>query len=317
MNHIRLITAFLLLLLAGSCQEQKKTRTESIQVKATLIHPFFFQEEVSQLVNFPFWFNDSIIRTNKIHTIKHIIFGSALDLDESNDRIEELPKKAVVYTFNEQGKLIGMQQTIFSEGIIISNQSFKVKQTRNPVFSHIIPSEDHLGMDHSLFMLIPMKKKTNVQQFDNEEYNERYHFITNKKYFGGLSVDSIAHPETNDWIILGSPTRPTKKYKVKNKVREYQVSNYQYWNQNFPKEVETDEFPFIRKRTFTYHNGIFKGYVDSTFIDTEFITKISTVVYYGNNMLPEHVEHIKTHTEGDQFFKKQEQFEYTHFQKAE
>lgn len=315
MNHIKPITALLILLLAGSCAERKKIKAESVQVKATLIHPFFFQEEVLQLVNFPFWFNDSIIRANKIQTIKHIIFGSALDLDDSNDRIEELPKKTVVYTFNEQGKLTGMQQTIFSEGIIISNQSFKVKQTRNPVFSYIIPAEEHLGMDHSLFMLIPMKRKTNVQQFDNEQYNERYHFITNKKYFGALSVDSIAHPETNDWIILGSPTRPTKKYKVKNKVREYQVSNYHYWNSNFPKQIESDEFPFIRKRTFSYSGGLFTGYVDSTFIDEEFITKISTVIYYDKKQLPVHVEHIKTHTQGDQFFKKREQFEYTYFQK--
>lgn len=310
MNSIRVAALILCLAALFSCSGKSKKNKESVVVQPTLIHPLFFQDEINQLVNFPFWFNDSIIRAKNIQQIRFISFGSALDLDEENDRIEELPKKTILYTFNAQGKLIAIQETTFSEGIIISNQSYKVTPSRIPAFSYLIPDEEHLGMENSTYLLVPVAFKPNVLQFDNEDFNERYHFIANKKYFGALSVDSIAHPRSSDWVVLGTYSRPEKKYKVQNKVREYQVTTYEYWNSNYPKATINDEFPFTKKRTYTYRKGIFTGYVDSTFIDQEFVTKINTNIYYDKNQLPVHIEHIKKHSEGTQFFKKQEQFEY-------
>ena len=282
-------------------------------VKASLIHPYFFQDDLGQQLNFPLWFNDSILRAEKIETITHVIYGSALDSDAENDRVERLPKRTVVYRFNKSGILTNVTQTSYSEGIIIANHNFYIKKSKWPYYHYIIPDEEHLGIESANHIYTPVAKKKNVIQYDDEFYDERLHYIENNKFFGALSVDSIANPSSQDWVILGSPLKPLKKYKVVNKVKETQVTTYEYWNKNYPKVVVNPEFPFINKRYFVYNQGQFNGYVDSVFIDKDFVTMISTKIKYEKSGLPFKVEHIKNHVGTTQPFKKLEEFKYSYF----
>lgn len=299
--------------LVVACSQLKKQKAEQVHAKPCLIHPLFFQDDISQSLNFPFWFNDSIIRSQKIATLTYTSYGSALDTDAENDRVEQLPKKATVFSFNRNGKLISVAQTVYSEGIIISNHTFHVKGSSFPYFAYIVSDEEHMGMESAVRILIPLYKKKNVMQYDDEINDERFHFISNVKYHGALSVDSIAHPAQRDWVILGTPNRPVKKYKVKNKVSEKQVTTYTYWNGNYPKSTINPEFPFTNKRTFLYKNGLFNGYIDSTFIDEEFVTLIQTEISYDKKQLPVEVNHSKNHVGGGPFFKKTERISYTFY----
>src|SRR6218665_817663 len=307
------IALLLLLFCIGSCSESVKSKKTAITVEASLIHPYYFQDEIGQQLNFPFWFNDSILRKRKIETITHVIYGSALDSDSGNDRVERLPKKNIIYHFNTNGELIQVTQTSFSEGIIIANHNFFLKKSKWPYFYYVIPDDEHLGLESSNHLFIPVAKKKNVIQYDDEFYDERLHYIENENYFGALSVDSIANPSPKDWVILGSPIRPLKKYKVINKVKEKQVTTFEYWNKNYPKVVINPEFPFINKRYFVYDKGRFNGYLDSVFIDNDFVTMISTKIKYATNGLPVTVEHIKNHVGTTQPFKKIEEFKYSYF----
>lgn len=308
--------AFLLLLALTvsmtSCESFRKKKNVEIKVKASLIHPFYFQDDIGQTLNFPFWFNDSIIRSRKIETITHITYGSALDTDEENDLVERLPKKSIIYKFNELGELIQVTQTSFSEGIIIANHNFYIRKSKWPLYHYVIADEEHLGLESANHIFTPKAKKKNVTQYDDEYYEERLHYISNEKYFGALSVDSIAHPSAKDWVILGTPDRPTKKYKVKNKVKEKQVTTYEYWNDNYPKVIVNPEFPFTNRRYFSYQNGLLSGYTDSVFIDKDLVTVITTKMKYKNG-LPVNVEHIKNHEGTEQPFKKIEEFKYSYF----
>lgn len=307
-----ILVSALLLTFIGACEGIQRKKTPDIQVKPALIHPFFFQDEVAQSLNFPFWFDDSIIREQKINTITWITYGSPLDTDDENDRIEKLPKRTVVYTFNRAGKPVSIQQTDFSEGIIISSSTLTLKSLGNSGYYSVSEGDNLFGVENNAYVVVRSGNKKNVQQFDNEETDERLHYISDEKFHSPLSVDSIAKPEPNDWVILGTQNRPVKRYKVQNKVREKQVTTYTYWNDNFPKQTINDEFPFTKKRNYTYKNGTFTGYIDSTFIDNAFVTSSITSISYKKG-LPASVVHIKQHSESENAFRKTEAFQYTRF----
>jgi len=313
MKFLAPLILIVILCCGSSCTQKNKEKTPDITVKPSLLHPFYFQDEIGQQYNFPLWFNDSIIRAKKIETLMHVIYGNPLDSDSENDWVERLPKKTIVYRFDLNGKLTNVTQTSYSEGIIIANHNFFLKKSRWPYFYYVIPDDEHMGIESTNHFYIPAAKKKNVTQYDDEFYDERLHYIENEKYFGALSVDSIAKPSPNDWVILGSPLKPQKKYKVVNKVKETQVTTYEYWNANYPKVVINPEFPFTNKRYFVYDQGIFKGYLDSVFIDKDFVTMIRTKIKYEKSGLPITVEHIKNHVGTTRPFKKIEEFKYTYY----
>ena len=313
MKHYLFIIVLLSSFCFSSCSETVTSKKPDVTVNASLIHPYFFQDDLGQQLNFPLWFNDSILRKKKIETITHVIYGNPLDSDSENDWVERLPKKTIVYRFDPNGELTNVTQTSYSEGIIIANHNFFVKPSRWKYFHYVIPDDEHLGMESANHLYTPVSKKKNVTQYDDEFYDERLHYIENEKFFGALSVDSIANPTSKDWVILGSPIKPFKKYKVVNKVKEKQVTTFEYWNKNYPKVVVNPEFPFINKRYFVYTQGQFKGYVDSVFIDKDFVTMITTKIKYEKNGLPIKVEHIKNHVGTTQPFKKLEEFKYSYF----
>lgn len=261
-----------------------------------LVHPLFFNEETAQSINFPFWFNDSIIQANGIVSIKWTYFGSVLDDDDQNDRIERLPKKVMLYSFSNVGILSHLQQTDFFEGIIISNQDFSFRGTKVPYYFLVTRSENRFGVENTTHLLLPFKRSKNVLQFDNENKTERWHFIAKNKFHGALSVDSIAHPKPNDWVILGTPNKPLKRYKVYNKVKEKQVTTFSYLQGNFPITVVSDDYPFTRKRTFRYSStGKLEGFIDSTFIDEHFVTDVATSIQYNQQGFPVKIYRKKGH----------------------
>jgi hypothetical protein len=295
-----------------SCSSiSKKTKKKQI-ARATIIHPLYFQEELSTFINFPFWFNDSIVKANKIESINHVIYTSMHQDDLENSA--PYPKKTIRYTFNKNGYLIHIQYTDYSEGIIISHQSYNIIGTKHPYYTAAIRLDNTLGVENSSYLVVPKKKKKNVLQFDNNSKKERIHFIQKNRFWGPLSVDSIAHPKPTDWVVLGTPYKPEKRFKVKNTVKESDVTTYTYLNDNYPSEIISGDYPFTKKRTFEYSkNGAFLGFVDSTFIDLEFITRSTIRLNYNNKGLPINITKKKGHATGQKVYITKESISYTTF----
>lgn len=301
------------LCLLVACSTPPAQKTENTVVRPMLVHPLFFNEETAQCINFPFWFNDSMLVAQNIKTVNWTYFGSVLDDDDQNDRIERLPKKKLVYSFSNTGFLSHLQQTDFFEGVIISNQSFSFRGTKWPYYVQVLRNENRFGVENSTQLLAPVKRKPNALQFDNETKTERWHFITKTKFHGALSVDSITAPRPNDWVVLGTPHRPLKRYKVWNKVKEKQVTTFTYWNGNYPKSIVSDDYPFTRKRSFEYSNGRLNGFIDSTFIDNHFVTDVATTIFYNKEGLPVKIVRKKGHGKDSQTSASFETISYERF----
>ncbi|MFM2040781.1 MAG: hypothetical protein RLZZ493_1370 [Bacteroidota bacterium] len=296
-----------------ACGTKQAEKTGTSALKPTLIHPLFFQDEVAAVINFPFWFNDSIIRKNNIESFELLTYGSVVD-EEANEK--KFPKKSVHYHFNKKGHLSYIQQTNFSEGIIISHQTFEIIESLKPPYHGVKRLNNTYGIENSSYLIIPFKYKVNVHQFDNNQKGERLHYIANEKYAGALSVDSIASPGPSDWIIIGTPERPIKRYRVKNKVSESAVTHYTYKTDNLPANTTNEDFPFTKKRSYNYgKKGIFSGYTDSTFIDNTFVTRNLNVLLYNKKGLPIGIVHKKDHVDGTANFISKEIIRYNYFKK--
>ena len=306
---------FLIIILLASCSERKKVQEKQIPVQVALIHPLFFQEELSNNLNFPIWFNDSLIATNHIKQLTITSFkGVPQDSSNQNpDNEVAFPKVATVYTFDKAGKLIHIQITNYSEGIIISNQNFQFSLANKYHYAKVLLKENAYGVDNNHMLYVPYKENDDYLAYAGDDDVSMLHFIQSKKFQGPLSVDSIAKPLPTDWVILGSPDRPEKRYKVINKVKENQVSTYTYYEQNYPLVVTNHEFPFFRKRYYNYDNGNFTGFTDSTFIDETFVTNITTNISF-DKALPRKIVHTKAHKDGVGNYETFESIDYTFYE---
>lgn len=310
--YLLILSGFLL----SYCTQKKKVQVKRTEIAADLIHPLYFQEEISSLINFPFWFNDSIVSQQKIQQLtvtsfKGIISDTGTYNPDSED--ETFPKRTLIYTFNPEGRLIQLQITDFSEGIVISNQSFRFNQSGKLNYFEAVQKDNLYGVENNTFTYNPTRFSTSYASYEASNDLDLIHFILDENYFGPLSVDSIASPLPNDWVVLGYPDRPVKRYKVKNKVKETSISNYEYYNENFPKLITNEEYPFFKKRYFNYQNGHFKGYIDSTFIDETFVTSVKTLIYYDKKRLPTKIIHKKEHAESVNNYQTHELFTYTFY----
>ncbi len=297
----------------SACGTKQTEKTIAASLKPTLIHPLFFQDEVAAVINFPFWFNDSIIRKNNLESFELLTYGSSAD-EISNEK--KFPKKSVHYHFNKKGHLVYMQQTNFSEGIIISHQTFEIIESNEPPYHGVKRLNNTYGIENRSYLIIPFRYKPNVLQFDNNQKGERLHYIANEKLSGALSVDSIASPTPNDWVIIGTPDRPIKRYRVRNKVSESAVTHYTYRAGNLPNMTTNEDFPFNKKRTYNYSkNGLFSGYTDSTFIDNTFVTRNLNIIQYNKIGLPISILHKKDHVEGTAKYISKDVIRYNFFKK--
>lgn len=303
---------FLVLSLA-SCSTAVLPTKSTTHMQPTLLHPLYFQDEVSAMLNFPFWFQDSILKQQHIQSCTITTYGSSSSSEEEVKKTP-FPKKSVCYTFDHFGHLIHIQLTDFFEGIIISHQSFQIIPSSNSYYFGVKRLDNTYGIENNSYLIVPFKTKKNVVQFDNNMKSERLHYIENKAFWGALSVDSITNAKPTDWIILGTPKRPEKRYRVKNTVTERNVTHYTYYNSNFPNVTISEDYPFTKKRTFLYNRaGLFTGYIDSTFIDAIFVTRGLNYIHYDKDKKPTLITHSKGHADGANSYRSKELITYTFY----
>ncbi len=308
--NLILMGLFFSLLTACSAEQRKKK--QYIPVKPTLLHPFFFQDEMTSMLNFPFWFNDSILASKGIESLEHTIMAHVHSDDDGE--YPSFPKRTVRYTFNRKGQVIHIQMTDYSEGIIIAHQSYRIQGTTLPYYTAVMRLDNTYGVENSSYLVVPGKRKKNALQFENFGRGERMHFIQKPRFWGVLSVDSIAKPHPYDWVILGTPARPVKRYKVRNKVKESQVTAYTYREKHYPSTITGEDYPFTRKRSFHYtQDGLFDGFTDSTFIDRTFVTRTTVSLQYNKRREPIAIIRRKGHAEGQHMNTTRERITYTYF----
>ena len=273
--RLKLFGLFCLMLLIASCSEEKRTpflkRKVNYQPFLFNMQHYFSSQENS--MSFPVWFNDSVIKKNKIQGIT--ISGYPSSQSEEVDR--NAPKSTKTYAFNEEGEVLSVRYEQFYENVKVGSYAF-----------NYATSKDEYGFSKVEKVIEKDSDQDEAEQyavFQKEQYGEKFliykdeltgdylFYMLKAKNWGALSVDSIFNPTIDDNIVFGSPMYPVKTYRVENVVNEMDVVEYFYdKSDQFIQSKLHDEYPFQNHRTINYtKDGVCLGFVDSTFSGDKFL----------------------------------------------
>ena len=286
-----------------ACNRMENREVENEKAESGL--PFIFRmnlmySEAENNISFPIWFDDEIISKNAIRHISRQIYHVSLNSDDDKEEEDLDLREWRDYFFSKNGSLDSMRIRYYFDDHEINNVAFSFPSStdqlgfcKNVRMSNNLASSKGPDITYRLYNRVEGSKKfaTYIDQRDGQ----KIHYLFNKKHWGPLSVDSILRPGKDDLIVLGSPTKPQKKYTVVNKVHENNVRRYDY----FPKTkviqtISRMEYPFDVKRSFLYdknHQTI--GYIDSTFSTQNFLTRTKSGFSFDKKGLPVELKRVK------------------------
>ena len=312
--------SFVLLVLAGvlfSCQERNNRRIEG--AKAESSKPFIFR--MNQLytaaeneVNFPLWFEDSIIASRGIAQLKRSVYLVTGDMEDDAD-LREMRN----YYFNRKGKLDSMTVTYYFDDQTIGIRRFYWEAKNDEMgFRRLLKSlksEELLEFEDSFVEFEPASKGVNSYCYQSDKY--RKCFIPRRDFWGPFSVDSILKPGPEDQIVLGKAKIPFKKYSVSNKVHERNVQLYTYSDDGMAiLSISRSEYPFDVKRSVIYDkNWRCMGYVDSTFSEGAFLTVTRARLSSSKSDLPVQLKKLKGGNKSGYSVVSREDYEYVFYEK--
>ena len=313
---IRFFLFSLLAIFLVSCSEEKKA---FFQKKATPHQPFLINmqhyfSEVEDEISFPIWFDDSIVKQKKIRTLTRSIY--ALNQDTS---VVNLPRVEKVYSFDENGTVQTLEITEYYERTKVHHVIFTFDDVKdeNGFVSVKIEQKSHLIDYESSYSLYDVEQYANsFLVYKNREDGNYLFYMIDEDQRGPLSVESFANPTPNDWIVLGTPGVPDKRYQVRNRVNESNVKEINYAKKTSRLEsVEFESYPFDYKRSIQYDgNGYCIGFVDSTFSMDQFLMRRSSKFSHDANRMPSKLVHNSEKGDGTIGNRQLETFEYMYYE---
>ena len=297
-------------LFLASCSEGKKedsSEEQSISPKPFVLNMQHFFTQSENFMSLPVWFEDSVIRSEKIFRLTRNIYHVSLNnVDESGS--EDLDLREVrEYYFDRAGHTDSIRIEYFYDDHKIGIVTFHYPDESDQFGYHEkvvrilkIPGDGGLTPQELPFILLGTRWSSGkFLSYKDQGRWTRYHFMLDKKNFGPLSVDSVIHPGPDDFVFLGKPEKPQKMYQVINKVHERNVHLYTYFEGNGPlRTYIRHDYPFEIRRNVVYNSGgICTGYIDSTLSDKTYLSRTKSIFKLNNRNLPEKLERVKQNQE--------------------
>lgn len=317
MNRKYIFRLGLLLLLFTACRENPTANPEEDE-EPTLpclfnMNRSFTPEEFN--ISFPLWFNDSLIRKHKIETLTRNLYSNSVDIDTTDLSLRE----SKVYTFNEAGKLIGLYIEHYYDHTLVGSMSFTFSKHDEVGYAEVQSRKEKiLRSDQEILSQYRRYTKEKYADkylvFKEQMSGDRLFFMLRKKHWGSLSVDSILNPSRRDMIVLGTPKKPHKRYKVENRVNESEVVEYSY-AEGLLKRISFDRYPFHYERSLTFdRKGQCTGFIDSTFSNKKYLTRREST-FQMKKGIPVRMIHETKSSKSATGYYQMETFEYSYFEK--
>ena len=309
-----LLLFFSLVFLA--CSEDKRPffRSGKVDPKPFVLEMQHFFSEAEDNVSFPVWFDEALIKKNRIKTITRKVYGLNEELaNVSSQKWERL------YQFDQNGHLVSLQIKEFYEGQKVNDVTFHYSGVKDQYGFQTV-TNDGGGEEMSDFggyqMYHVEKTASNFLAYRNDENGNYLFFLPNEQHWGSLSVDSILGPTPEDIVIYGTPKVPVKRFNVENRVNESNVRDFVYAGKSaHPIKIEFDKVPFHYKRTINYtKSGECTGFVDSTFSLDQYLMRRNTRFIKNKQQLPVKVVHASARLKSDPNNTQIETFEYTYYE---
>lgn len=317
---------FCLTLILFACNANKRDAT--VYTKDITSASFLFRmqlmfNETENFMSFPIWFDDSIVRSNRIaHLCREIYHISINNADEQLEEDQDLRERRD-YFFDKNGAIDSVRISYFFDDRSIGSVRYVYPSQPDKYgycakFNRIINIPGDFGMVQSEIPFHSFTQRWSTKKFlsfKDLETSVKYHYMLNSKYHGPLSVDSIIHPGPDDIVFLGTPKKPLKRYSVVNTVHERNVHRYDYINSQI-KTITKTEYPFIVQRTVNYNKkGICTGFIDSTFSEKIYLTRSKTEFTLDKSKLPVQLLRTKENHENKKSRVSIEKYSYEMYEK--
>jgi hypothetical protein len=319
------ISIFAPLLLLCACN-QNKVSSSSVAEKDVFLPGILelqlYLSESENNVSFPVWFNDSVVRAERVKTIIRSIY--AVGSGDTSDRVNELEELREIryYYFNRDGQIDSFHVNFYFDDQLIDGRSFVYAGVRDRYghrsLKESAKNEKGEAKDYlqAFRIHVPWKYQANAARYKDIVSGQLVAFIREPKFWGPFSVDTILKPLPDEQIVLGSARHPGKRYFVQNKVHESNVHEFQYSRRT--QRIDTirrKEYPFEIVRTMLYGDeGRCTGFVDSTFTDGIYLTRVLTNFHWKNKTLPKGIVRRKSAPEGKQVTILKEKFDYQFYE---
>jgi hypothetical protein len=292
----------IIIVLFVACSEKKQTVSKKTTYRSNWIHPLYFQEDIRTNLSFPYWFNESTLREKKV---KSIII-TAFEIEENDTKTPVRNQKSILeYSFHKNGKPNQLLESEFREGLLIAYQQFNFaykSESEKGSYTWVEKRFSNIKSNYHIF-----DYETSSKRFQTlKSQQEKIHIVPNKAHWKSININKMIHPSPEDWIVWGRIVKPIRKYKVRNLVKEKEVSEYTYVSKNFPKNIVSSSFPFEYRRWFQYKDGNFIGFVDSTFIDKTFVTSSRTNLICNRVGIPVKIVQVRLHAQSTKSNKKED-----------
>jgi hypothetical protein len=300
-----IILFFLLFVAFLSCkenQEKQVTQTENESFKPFVFNLQNMWTDFEQRVSFPNWFNDSILQSQKIGAIHRSIYEKPTASKDDNYPDSIYLKEKISYYFYPNGHIKFLSITSFVEGEKIGTATFSYQNIKDKFgynFANLSDSfsvnpqllQSHFQVDSLIY------RHADYLNFMEKSSGNHLFVVLNNKKLDALMIDSIMKPNFTDWMMLGNPRKPTKLYRLKNKVNQLQVRNFSYsvHNNQFLFSVR-EHFPFETRRKLIINQNTCNGFIDSTFSNGSFLQQ-TKYIFKGKAYFPEIVNITKSYHE--------------------
>jgi hypothetical protein len=322
-NRLSYLVSALLLLISCTSPKVNEKREVKQSYKPNLLQfPFLYIPEENNL-SFPLWFNDSILSAYHIVKLdrRTYVFDMEDSIDITKPSISDLNERKE-YRFNPTGSIKNVRFTYFFDGEKIGHMAFHYTlETSIKGYCFAENTDTTNAGDFSIGIKndLPIKqheilrKNSRFLSFKTIHENNKLFFLPNSAFWGALAVDSILHPKPDDKIILGSPTKPVKSYKVRNKVLQKDVMRFMYVSgTTILKKMTWIDFPFSTTRTFRFDKlGRCAGFTDSLFSGHQFLKRSVVSIWFNKKNLPVKILFKHELNPGKQQLGRMEVFRYT------
>ncbi len=312
MSLSRTIFFFTALTLLSGCKQEEDANSKAVRKLSytpTLINFGRNLPDLENEVSFPVWYNDSILVVHGIKKIERIYMIPSDDSDSSDIKYKR------TYLFDKAGGIKELQIEEYYENSLISKSQFKyVKSVDEYGYGEVkrMASAMDFGDQYKVY------KSNYFSDFLSYTYKEEgmtNYYVPDQKFWKVLKIDSLLAPGSDDRINYGTPAKLYRSFKVKNKVEESEVLEFEYdKSKKILLAISIDNYPFFTMRRFNFgEKDKCVGYIDSLFSGENCLNSIRTSITYQNEVLPVMIFHRHLNQKGELLYTETEQFNYEYF----
>jgi len=294
--------------------EQKVPVNKDIPYSTNWLFPQLIGSMNFRTVSFPVWFNKDWILKNGISQITLKKYVHQTDRKKEFDVLNDsIPKQSYAFNFKD-GTVTKFVLSDYYDDRLIGESAFDYPNNIDnygynlPTFTHTSFNKTSKTVLSSIFETVDASQPyVLIKKNDYDSTYLRYisnnfgvsaeTYLTDSAVWSYYTIDKVFEPKKEDLFVYGTPSKPVRSFSIHNLVELPKTSTYLYSDNGVVTKSIYKKTNETLTRAYQYsENGLFTGFTDSTFVDSNLIFVHQTDIQYNSNELPERIIEKQSNT---------------------